>query len=86
LFGWSPYLYNPKLHLRLHRIDVPTLVLWGENDRFAPLDYAKSFAGKLPNGRLETLANCGHRIYVDRPDAAASAIVKLAPLAAKQGK
>jgi pimeloyl-ACP methyl ester carboxylesterase len=78
LFGWSPYLYNPKLHLRLHRVDVSTLVLWGEKDRFAPLDYAKSFVAKLPNGRLETLADCGHRIYVDRPDAAAAAIVKFA--------
>lgn len=86
LFGWSPYLYNPKLHLRLHRIDVPTLVLWGEKDRFAPLDYAKSFVAKLPNGRLETLADCGHRIYVDRPDAAASAIVKFALIVTKQGK
>jgi pimeloyl-ACP methyl ester carboxylesterase len=86
LFGWSPYLYNPKLHLRLHRINVPTLVLWGENDRFAPLDYAKTFAARLQNGRLETLANCGHRIYVDRPDAAASAIVKFAPSHRAQGK
>ena len=86
LFGWSPYLYNPKLQQRLHRIDVPTLVLWGEQDRFAPLDYAKTFAAQLQNGRLETLADCGHRIYVDRPDAAASAIVKFAASAAKLSK
>lgn len=86
LFGWSPYLYNPKLHLRLHRIDVPALVLWGENDRFAPLDYAKTFVAKLPIGQLETLANCGHRIYVDRPDAAAAAIVKFASSHSAQSK
>jgi pimeloyl-ACP methyl ester carboxylesterase len=54
--------------------------------RFAPLDYAQTFVANLPTGRLETLADCGHRIYVDRPDAAASAIVKFAASAAKQGK
>jgi len=75
LFGWSPYLYNPKLHLRLHRIRVPTVLLWGEQDRLAPLDYAKSFVAGLGQARLETLEACGHRIYVDRPEAAAARIV-----------
>ncbi|CAN0470672.1 unnamed protein product [Phaeothamnion confervicola] len=28
-FGWSPYMHDPKLRSRLHRIDRPTLVLWG---------------------------------------------------------
>jgi len=78
LFGWSPYLYNPKLHLRLHRIKVPTVLLWGEQDRLAPLDYAKSFIAGLGQARLETLEACGHRIYVDRPEAAAARIVNFA--------
>jgi pimeloyl-ACP methyl ester carboxylesterase len=81
LFGWSPYLCNPKLHLRLHRIRVPTVVLWGEDDRLAPLEYARAFAAKLRQGRLETLPACGHRIYVDRPDVAAARIVNFAPAA-----
>jgi pimeloyl-ACP methyl ester carboxylesterase len=78
LFGWSPYLYNPKLHLRLHRIKVPTVLLWGEDDRLAPLEYAKSFAAKLTQGRLETLEACGHRIYADCPEAVAARIVTFA--------
>jgi pimeloyl-ACP methyl ester carboxylesterase len=75
LFGWSPYLYNPKLHLRLHRIRAPTVLLWGENDRLAPLDYAKGFLAELKQAQFETLPGCGHRIYVDCPDAAAARIV-----------
>lgn len=82
LFGWSPYLYDPKLHLRLHRIKVPTVLLWGEQDRLAPLDYAKNFTAGLSQARLETLAACGHRIYVDCPEAAAKRIVSFAPKAA----
>ena len=81
LFGWSPYLYNPKLHLRLHRIKAPTVLLWGEDDRLAPLEYAKSFTAKLKQAQLETLPACGHRIYVDSPDVAASRIVHFATLA-----
>jgi pimeloyl-ACP methyl ester carboxylesterase len=79
LFGWSPYLYDPKLHLRLHRIRIPTVLLWGEEDRLAPLGYAKNFTTRLRQGRLETFAACGHRIYVDCPEAAAARIVNFAP-------
>ena len=82
LFGWSPYLCNPKLHLRLHRIKVPTLLLWGEDDRLAPLAYARNFAATLKQVRFETLAACGHRIYVDCPEAAAARIAGFAPTAA----
>jgi pimeloyl-ACP methyl ester carboxylesterase len=74
LFGWSPYLYNPKLHLRLHRIKAPTVLLWGEADRLAPLDYARSFVAGIEQAQLETLPGCGHRIYVDSPDLAAARI------------
>jgi pimeloyl-ACP methyl ester carboxylesterase len=32
LFGWKPYMHNPRLKRWLHRIDLPTLLLWGEQD------------------------------------------------------
>ena len=32
-FAWSPYMHNPKLKGRLHRIRMPTLLLWGTADR-----------------------------------------------------
>ena len=32
LFGWKPYMHNPRLKRWLHRIDVPTLLMWGEQD------------------------------------------------------
>ena len=28
-YGWSPYMHDPKLKGRLHRIRIPTLFLWG---------------------------------------------------------
>jgi pimeloyl-ACP methyl ester carboxylesterase len=32
-YGWSPYMHDPKLKTRLHRIRIPTLFLWGSADR-----------------------------------------------------
>ena len=28
-YGWRPYLHNPALKRWLHRVDLPTLVVWG---------------------------------------------------------
>lgn len=78
LFGWSPYMHNPKLPQRLHRLKAPTLVIWGEQDAIAPAEYGKAYAAALPNASFKTIPKCGHRIYVDRPDAAAQNIRKFA--------
>lgn len=74
LYGWSPYMCNPKLRHRLHRITTPTLVLWGEDDAIASLDYGRDYASLIPQALFETIPECGHRIYVDRSDVAARSI------------
>ena len=47
-YAWTPYMHDPKLKGRLHRIGIPTLVLWGEADRVASPDYGRSFAAAIP--------------------------------------
>src|SRR5919197_1074942 len=36
MYTWEPSMHNPKLRYRLHRINVPTLLLWGASDRMVP--------------------------------------------------
>jgi pimeloyl-ACP methyl ester carboxylesterase len=67
-FSWSPYLHNPRLGGRLHRVNVPTLVVWGESDGFAPLAYGQQLAGALPVASFETIANAGHFPHIEQPD------------------
>jgi pimeloyl-ACP methyl ester carboxylesterase len=76
LFGWSPYLNDPKLKQRLHRVKVPTLVVWGADDALIPPKYGMEFAAALPDARLETIATCGHRIAVDQPGRLVDLIAK----------
>ena len=38
--AWQPRAYDPHLHKWLHRIDVPTLIVWGANDRVFPMEHA----------------------------------------------
>ncbi len=67
LYGWAPTLFNPKLKDRLHRIKVPVLVLWGEDDRIVSVDYGRKYAEAISGARFETVGGAGHYGYLERP-------------------
>lgn len=77
-FAWSPYMHNPKLIHRLHLIRAPTLVLWGESDRIASVDYGRQFAAKIPGARFATIAQAGRYPHIEAPDAFARAVHEFA--------
>lgn len=45
---------------RLRALDVPSLLVWGEDDEVVPLDLARRLARDLPGARLVTLPGVGH--------------------------
>jgi pimeloyl-ACP methyl ester carboxylesterase len=66
-YGWSPYLHDPKLKGRLHRIRVPTLMLWGTADRVLAESYGRAFCAAIPNGRFQPIERAGHFPHEERP-------------------
>jgi pimeloyl-ACP methyl ester carboxylesterase len=68
--AWNPYMHDPKLPARLHRITAPTLVLWGEYDALLPAAHAHRWAELLPGARVEIVEDAGHLPLVERTDAA----------------
>jgi pimeloyl-ACP methyl ester carboxylesterase len=67
-YGWKPYMHDPKLKGRLHRIRIPTLVLWGAEDRIVAPDYGRAYCAAIPGSCFETIARAGHFPHVERPD------------------
>ena len=74
-FTWSPYMHDPKLKGRLHRIDVPTLFLWGDagSHRDEP-EYGRAYAAAIPDARFETIERAGHFPHLEQPEAFARAV------------
>ena len=68
-FCWRPYMHNPKLKGRLHRIGVPTLVVWGATDGIITTDYGKAFASEIPGACFEVIEDGGHFPHLEQPDA-----------------
>lgn len=73
-FCWEPYMHNPKLRHRLHRVATPTLVLWGANDGVAAPSYGKAYAGLIPGAKFETISDAGHYPQIEQPEAVLKAI------------
>ena len=72
--GWHPPLTDPHLAKWLHRIALPTHIIWGDTDRLFPIEYARAFEGFIPGSRVTTLPKCGHAAHVESPEALASAV------------
>jgi pimeloyl-ACP methyl ester carboxylesterase len=72
LYTWSPYMHDPKLKGRLHRIDIPTLVLWGGADRLVGEAYGRAYAAAVPRAKFETIAGAGHFPHIEQPMAFAT--------------
>ncbi len=69
LFGWKPYMHNPRLKNWLHRIDKPTQVVWGAQDAIVKPTYGEAFAAAIPQATFETIADCGHYPAWEQPEA-----------------
>jgi pimeloyl-ACP methyl ester carboxylesterase len=75
LLVWEPYMHNPKLRHRLHRVIAPTLFLRGESDGLVSADYLAAYARLLPNARIDTIAAAGHALHVEQPEAFAAKVL-----------
>jgi pimeloyl-ACP methyl ester carboxylesterase len=70
--AWSPRLHNPQLPFWLHRIEVPTLLVWGEDDRICPFSCHRTFLANIPGAELMALARSGHALHTERPQEVAT--------------
>ena len=60
---------------RLAELGVPTLVLWGENDEYAPIAGAHRFGREIPGAKLVIVEGAGHFVWEDDPERCASEVV-----------
>jgi len=72
--AWQPRGHDPHLAKWLHRIDVPTLLIWGAEDRLFPKDYAFAYQKLIPGSQVVLVSECGHVPHLEQPKAFVSAL------------
>ena len=68
LYTWEPYMHNPKLPYRLHRIDIPTLLIWGQEDGIVTPTYGEKFRSMIPDAKMVVVPDSGHSPHIEQPD------------------
>jgi pimeloyl-ACP methyl ester carboxylesterase len=74
LYGWQPFMFNPKLPRWLHRIAVPTLVVWGASDGVVTPEYGRAYCELIPGATFAVIENAGHHPEIEQPVALAERI------------
>jgi pimeloyl-ACP methyl ester carboxylesterase len=65
--AWDPYLHDPKLRKRLHRVTAPTLVVHGTKDTLIPRAHAEAYAAEIPGARLVDVPDVAHLLAIEKP-------------------
>lgn len=69
---------QPLSPARVATVRVPTLVVWGENDRITPLDAGRRLASQIPGARLVTYPRTGHHPQEEARERFASDVLRFA--------
>ncbi|MGE5269122.1 MAG: alpha/beta fold hydrolase [Thiohalocapsa sp.] len=76
--AYRPRFHNPGLGKWLHRIDLPTLLLWGEKDGLVPPAFGEAYRALIPDARLVILPEAGHAPFDEQKDAFLAAFLAFA--------
>jgi pimeloyl-ACP methyl ester carboxylesterase len=77
--AWKPYMFSHQLPHLLGGVTVPTLVVWGRENRVVPRACGEAYARALPNARLVLVDDAGLWVDLEQPET-------LARLIAEHGK
>ena len=66
--GWDPRWYNPALEHWLHRISVPTLLVYGDKDGLVPPAFGEAYRAAIPGSRFVLLKDAGHAPFDEQRD------------------
>lgn len=79
-YAWEPYMHNPSMLGRLHRVTVPTLVVAGDEDGFTLRDdHLALLEAELKHQvAMTVIPGVGHRVEEQAPDELLRALTDLA--------
>lgn len=66
----------PDLYDKLEKITIPTLLIWGKEDKLIPFEYSQQFISHIKNCEFVPMEGCGHSPYVEDPEKLSEFIIK----------
>lgn len=68
--------YTDEIEGRLEEMRCPVHLLWGADDQWIPVERGRALAARIPGCELTEIADCGHLMQEDAPEAIVSAALR----------
>lgn len=65
--SWHPRFENPALRRWLHRISVPSHILWGAQDAVTPVGHSELWCSEIPDVTFKSVEGAGHLLHLEQP-------------------
>jgi pimeloyl-ACP methyl ester carboxylesterase len=59
---------DPKFIRYLHRIKMPALIVWGDEDKIIPVQQTRLWREHIPNAEVVVLKGAGHLVHLEKPE------------------
>ncbi len=56
------------MYKRVGKLDIPVMLLWGQNDTTVPLEHHADICAAIPSLEFHLIENCGHIPHYERPE------------------
>ena len=71
--------YTDDVDAMYQRIRCPVMILWGEQDRWIPVEDGRRLATMIPGSILQIVPDAGHMVQEDAPEAIVAALLGFLP-------
>jgi pimeloyl-ACP methyl ester carboxylesterase len=59
---------DPKFMRYLHRVKMPSLIVWGDEDKIIPVQQTRLWRQYIPNAEVMVLKGAGHLVHLEKPE------------------
>ena len=60
---------DPKFMRYLHRIRMPTMIVWGDEDKVIPVQQTETWRKFIPNADIQIFKGAGHLVHLEKREA-----------------
>jgi len=71
--------YTDEVESIYDQIRCPVMILWGEEDRWIPVEDGRRLAAMIPGSILKVIPDAGHMVQEDAPEAIVAALLGFLP-------
>jgi pimeloyl-ACP methyl ester carboxylesterase len=81
-----PELVRATVLDRCHLLDMPVLVVWGDDDKLVPPESVEVLRRRVADARFLELSSCGHMPMIERPDVVGAELARFLGAGAQSDK